>query len=146
MQVDWSEINAALGQAALLLTVIAEKAGLRFTKHILLPQGSFAKLGKPDDRRTLYQLYTDGSFSLFPKRNFNHALTGFLACIQELGQKVVEQDPTLQLPYHIQDDKIHDISITVSGADEDHWTRALKYMLTNLKWIVAWSTKHLQGA
>lgn len=142
--IEWTEINAALGQAILAVTVIANKAGIIFKKYILIPMGSFPKVCKIEDKRSQYSLFTDGSFSLFPKRNFNTALIGFLTCVQELGDHVTKHDPTLQLPYtiYINDGKIHDQIITL-GSDDETWTRALKFLLADIKWIIAWSTKHL---
>ena len=144
-QVDWPEINAALGQVALCVATIASRAGITFKQFILIPYGSFAKVVKSDDRqKSQFNLFTDGSFSLFPKRNFNSALAGLLCCIHELGEHVMHQDPTLQIPYAIlaSEGKIHGYPISL-GTDEEQWTRALKFMLSDIKWIVAWSTKHL---
>ena len=143
--VDWPEINAGLGEAAAAVNTVAKKSGITFRKFIIHPMGCFARISRSEDKKTMYNLFTDGSFSLFPKRNFNIALTGLLSCIDELGMYVMEHDPTLQLPYAINatDGKIHNHSIALS-ADEEQWTRALKYMLSDIKWVIAWSTKHLQ--
>lgn len=142
--IDWTEINAALGQAVLAVTIIAFKANISFKKYILIPMGSFPKVCKIEDKRSQYSLFTDGSFSLFPKRNFNTALIGFLTCVQELGDHVTKHDPTLQLPYVINanEGKINDQSV-ILGSDDETWTRALKLLLADIKWIIAWSTKHL---
>jgi hypothetical protein len=45
-QVEWSDINAALGQAALLLCVVVDKAGFRFRNYRVNPMGSFSKMVK----------------------------------------------------------------------------------------------------
>ena len=75
--VDFTEINAALGQAALALYIVSNQAELDFKNYNILPMGSFPKLVKIDDKKTTYPLYIDStSFSLFPKRNFNLALSG----------------------------------------------------------------------
>jgi beclin 1 len=42
--VDWAEINAGLGQVALLLVTVAREAGARFASHALLPMGSYSKV------------------------------------------------------------------------------------------------------
>lgn len=141
--IEWTEINAALGQAVLVVSIIAEKADVRFKRYNLSPMGSFSKITS-EDKRTSYSLFTDGSFSLFPKRNFNAALTGFITCVQELGEHVVKHDPTLCLPYNIDvdDSKIGDISFLL-GVDDEIWTRALKFLLADIKWIIAWASKHL---
>eukprot|EP01041_Mallomonas_annulata_P010607 gene10607-22145_t len=145
-QVDWTETNAALGQAAFIISAIAIRANITFHYYDIHPMGSFAKITKNDETsNVVYNLFTDGAFSLFPKRNFNGALIGFLTCIKELGDYIMERDPTLQLPYVIQTDKntINDLSIILTNGDEEIWTKALKYVLTDVKWIIAWATKHL---
>ena len=38
--VDWWEINAAWGQTALLLTALARKIGLQFSKYKIVPFGN----------------------------------------------------------------------------------------------------------
>lgn len=143
--IDWNEINSALGEAASAIYTIAQKSEYQFRKYQIYPMGCFARISRIDDRTNVYNLFTDGSYSLFPKRNFNIAMVGFLTCISELGNHVMEQDPTLQLPYdiNINEGKINSHSITLSN-DEEQWTRALKYLLSDVKWIIAWSTKHLQ--
>ncbi len=142
--VEWTEINAALGQAVLAIYVIANKSGVKFTKYNLVPNGSFSKVHLLDDVRNTYSLFTDGSFSLFPKRNFNLALTGFLQCVEDIGDHIRHADPTLSLPFSINvyDAKVNDMSILL-GTDDESWTRALKFLLANIKWIIAWKTKHI---
>jgi beclin 1 len=145
--VDWNEINAALGQALLAISTVATKAGYEYKKYTLSPMGSFSKVYKMEDKRTPLTLYSDGSFSLFPKRNFNSALTGFLSCVQELGEFTKSKDPTLQLPYAINviEGKVYD-QIILLGSDDEMWTRALKFLLTDVKWIIAWASKHCSGS
>lgn len=143
--IDWTEINAGLGQAVLALSIIAAKAGFDFKKYILSPMGSFSKVFKADDRRNALSLFVDGQ--LFYQRNFNAALTGFLTCVQELGDFIRSKDPTRALPYaiNINEGKIFDQSFAL-GSDEEMWTRALKFLLTDIKWIIAWATKHCNTA
>jgi beclin 1 len=51
--VDWPEINAALGQAALLLATIAGMRGndLVFSQYRLVPNGSFSKVVRLDNEK-----------------------------------------------------------------------------------------------
>ena len=87
--VEWMEINAALGQAVLAISTIAERADFRFRKYSLLPQGSFSKVFKNDDKRLIYNLFMDPTlFSLFPKSKFHPALFGFLCCVKELADHI----------------------------------------------------------
>lgn len=48
--VEWSEINAAWGQAALLLHCMAKKINLTFQRFRLVPYGNFSFLESLDDR------------------------------------------------------------------------------------------------
>lgn len=106
--------------------------------------GSYAKVIKVNDKKYIYPLYIDNTtFTLTPKRNFNNALTGFMTCLYEIGSFINKQDPTLSLPYRIStlDNRIGDLSYTY-GSDDTIWTRAMKFMLSDIKWIIAWYTKH----
>lgn len=136
-------MNAAFGQAVLAIAIVAEKAKIEFSKFDLLPMGNSPKIFRIDDRRTLYCLYADGSFSLFPKKRFNLALVGFLHCVDELGHHVNNRDPTLSLPYLIKPSEgtINGQSILL-GADDELWTRSLKFLLSDIKWIIAWAAKY----
>lgn len=147
-QVEWVEINAALGQAALAVSTVAEKIGIVFKKYVILPMGNFSRITRVDDRKVLYNLFSeDSSFNLFRKQNVNMALVGFLTCIEELGEYIIAQDPTLQFPYKINatEGKVNNHCILLYTEDEQ-WTRGLKFMLSNIKWVIAWSAKHVYGA
>jgi beclin 1 len=141
--VDWPEVNAALGETCLALSVLQSRTAVEFKKYGLVPLGSASKVYPINDKRTQYNLFIDGSFSLFPKRNFNTALGGLLFCVQELGEFISKHDPTIQMPYEVaaNDGKIGGHSIYF-GNDDEVWTRACKFMLTNVKWMIAWSSKH----
>lgn len=146
--IEFTEINAALGQAALVVSIVALKAGVEFKHFLISPMGSFPKIVRGDDKKTSYPLFIDSSsFTLFPKRNFNLALQGFMSCILELGDYIANYDPTLSLPFKISvnDSKIGDLSFTY-GNDDEVWTRALKFMLADIKWIIAWYTKHCSSS
>lgn len=142
--VDWQEVNAGVGQAAIVLVSVAISMGVEFSKYLIAPCGSFTKIARSGDGRVLYSLHTDESFSLFPRRNFNLALKAFLTCLGEVGEHVQEHDPTLRLPYDIKEHEgtIGGLPVALGSSLED-WTRALKYMMTDLKWIAAWAAKYL---
>lgn len=40
------------------------------------------------------------------------------------------------VPYEIQDDKIGGLTIKLMGNEPEKWTRACKFLLTDLKWLV----------
>ena len=79
-------------------------------------------------------------------QKFNTALIGFLHCIQELGDFIRNRDPTLSLPYlvNINEGKVFDQTINL-GSDDEMWTKALKFLLTDIKWIIAWASKHVNN-
>lgn len=136
-QVDWNEVNAALGEITLLLVSV----GFNFTRYILVPQGSHSKLKSADDSRQQYHLYIDESFSLLPRRNFNQAISALLVCAEELGNFVANQDPVLRYPYLIQNSQIDSLSC-LHSTHEETWTRSLKFLLTDMKWTIMWVAKH----
>lgn len=97
--VEWMEINAALGQAVLAISTIAERADFRFRQYSLLPLGSFSKVVKNDDKRLVYNLFMDPTlFSLFPKSKFHPALFGFLCCVKELADHISAHGEFFNLP------------------------------------------------
>jgi beclin 1 len=165
MTVEWADINAGLGQLVLLLDTLVRRAGFRFRNHQLVPLGSFSKIIKlppggvrgggqeaglvPSSPRTsggnaLNLYYDEANLVFFPRRNLNTALVAFLQCVEEFGTFVERQDPTLRLPHRIQDGgKVGGLSISLVQGEEEAWTRALKYLLTDLKWLLASHSKHV---
>lgn len=145
--VDFAEINAALGQAALALHIISTKAGINLKTFQVLPLASASKMVKVDDRRTMYPLFIDSgvTFSLFPKRNFNSGLSALISCMVEIGDFISEHDPTLTVPHlmSVSESTIAELSFVYGVTDGDEvWTRALKYMLANIKWMITWHSKN----
>ncbi|TVU35510.1 hypothetical protein EJB05_17406, partial [Eragrostis curvula] len=119
VKVKWDEINAAWGQAALLLHTMAQY----FT-----PKFQF------------------GSASSFMTSQFNNAMITFLTCLQDFAdfamsldkENNVPPDKSLKLPYMIDGDKVRGHTVVLSWNTEENWTRALKYMLCDLKWVLHW--------
>ncbi len=68
-------------------------------------------------------------------------MLGFLQCLKELGDYAESEDKHFRLPYRMDRDKIGEMSIKYSGYNTETWTKALKYMLTNLKWLLAWMAR-----
>jgi len=136
--VDWNEINAAWGQATLLLYTVAKKLHYQFSQYRLLPMGSCSKMEKASDKST-YELYGSSDISLgrlFWNRRFDNGMVAFLGCLKDLGAYAEGKEKKFQLPYKIEKDKIGEMSIKIQFNDEETWTKALKYMLTNLKFLV----------
>ncbi|EEY60515.1 beclin-1-like protein [Phytophthora infestans T30-4] len=133
--VEWVEINAALGQVVLLLATIADRANFEFSRNRLVPRGSFSRVVNMYGKE--YSLYSDGG--MFRRRGFNQAMILFLECVEDAGRRAMKEEPSLKFPYKVERGKIGGLPISL-GNDEQ-WTRALKYMLTHLKWLLAWISK-----
>ncbi|KAI9708136.1 MAG: autophagy protein 6 [Chrysothrix sp. TS-e1954] len=179
--VEWAEVNAAWGQALLLLSVMAEKLDYKFQGYRLLALGSFSKIEKLETLRSsttssssqtssskparasksaaettktelpLYHIPDMNPLSgTFFHRPFDAGMIAFLECLRQLGQHLEQltssarskdaerEQPRLRLPYEIKKDRIHDCSIKLGsfGGDEG-WTKACKYALTCLKFLLA---------
>ena len=50
--------------------------------------------------------------------------------------------PQFDLPYAVDGDKVGDLSIKSSIGRDSRWTKALKYLLVDLKWCLAWANEH----
>ncbi|EMS64450.1 Beclin-1-like protein [Triticum urartu] len=141
-KVEWDEINAAWGQAALLLHTMAQyfpKFQYRIKIH---PMGSYPRV--TDINNNTYELF--GPVNLFWSTRFDKAMTWFLTCLQEFSEFAISldkennvpSDKSLKLPYKIDGDKVGSYTIFLSFNKLENWTKALKYMLCNLKWVLYW--------
>eukprot|EP00039_Didymoeca_costata_P019555 m.337986 g.337986 ORF g.337986 m.337986 type:complete len:411 (+) comp18285_c0_seq1:139-1371(+) len=145
--VEWNEINAAWGQTVLLLHTMALKLNFKFSGYRLIPFGSLSRLERIDDSAQQLPLYHSGGFkfSFWDSSKFDVAMVAFLDCLQQFKDYVESQDKHFKLPYRINKDKIGDgngeLSIRTQHNHEETWTKALKFMLTNLKWSLAWVCK-----
>ena len=146
---DWAEINAAWGQTLLLLATIAEKLEFNFDGYRLRPMGSTSRIEKLDPpvsasstepRVTSLELFSSGDLPIgrmFTHRKFDMAMVAFLECLRQLGEHVEQRDPTLKLPYKIVKDKIGESCIRLAFNQDEAWTRACKYTLTCVKFLLA---------
>ncbi|XP_055585125.1 beclin-1-like protein [Uranotaenia lowii] len=141
--VDWSEINAAWGQTCLLLSALARKMNLVFKNYRLVPYGNHSHIEVLADGKEL-PLYGSGGFRFFWDTKFDTAMVAFLDCLQQFKEEVVKKDPDFCLPYRMEKGKIEDsatgssYSIKIQFNSEEQWTKALKFLLTNLKWGLTW--------
>jgi Apg6 BARA domain len=167
-RVPWSEVNAAFGQVALLLVVMKERphSGIAL-RHEIQPMGSTSKIvagrGGSSNNATggiglkgavagaaavggrgwTYSLHSDDSFQFFGKRNFNSALTSLLECVVDAATCIQDRDRTISLPYEMVPTQatIGGLSFLYSPTPE--WTRACKYLLTNLKHLMTYKVLSL---
>ncbi|KAK7112303.1 beclin-1-like [Littorina saxatilis] len=151
IQVEWAEINAAWGQAALLLHSLARKVNLTFKKYRLVPYGSFSYIEnlewdkkKKEEPKEL-SLFGSGGFKFFWDTKFDMGMAAFLNCLEQLWEKINDGN---NMPYAICGDRLQDretsnsFSVKTQFNCEEQWTKALKFMLTNLKWCLSWIQAH----
>ncbi|PKI83508.1 Vacuolar protein sorting-associated protein atg6 [Malassezia vespertilionis] len=139
-QVDWPEINAALGQSAFLLAVLSRILQYKFQTYNIIPRGSFTFVEKLDKSGVVYELYGTSDWQLgrlLHSRRFDYALIGFLECVHELCTHVKQQDTSFEPPYSIRKDRIGDASIRLQFNQPENWTRACKYVLLTYVFFVA---------
>ncbi|WFC95557.1 Vacuolar protein sorting-associated protein atg6 [Malassezia brasiliensis] len=141
-QVDWPEINAAWGQTAFLLTVLARKLALQFSAYRVHPKGSFSIVERLGPDKATYELYGTSEWQLgrlLHSRRFDHAMVGILTCVHELCEKVQELDPAATLPHTIEKDTIGGASIRLQFNQPEVWTRATRYLLFTLRALLCWT-------
>ncbi|KAH9732287.1 Beclin-1-like protein [Citrus sinensis] len=108
--VEWDEINAAWGQACLLLHTMFGPVNLFWSTRY-------------DKAMTL----------------FLSCLKDFAEFANSKDQENnIPPDKCFKLPYKIENDKVENYSITQSFNKQENWTKALKYTLCNLKWALFW--------
>jgi len=144
--VDWNELNTAWGQTVLLLHSLARKIQLQFVRFQLVPYGNYSYIKVLADDKDL-PLYGSGGFRLIWDTKFDAGMAAFLDCLQQFKEEVEKGDSGFCLPYEMEKGKIKDpatgstYSVKMQFNSEEQWTKAMKYMLTNLKWGLAWVTK-----
>eukprot|EP00112_Aurelia_sp_Birch-Aquarium-sp1_P011283 Seg2372.3 transcript_id=Seg2372.3/GoldUCD/mRNA.D3Y31 product=Beclin-1 protein_id=Seg2372.3/GoldUCD/D3Y31 len=142
--VEWTEINAAWGQTVLLLHSLSKKIGLTFKRFRLVPYGNHSYIECLEEKMKELPLYGSGGFRFFWDTKFDQAMVAFLDCLQQFKEEVERGDSGFYLPYRMEKGKIFDsrgtgsYSVRIQFNSEEHWTKALKFMLTNLKWGLAW--------
>ncbi|XP_037661642.1 beclin-2 [Choloepus didactylus] len=145
--VSWNEINAAWGQTALLLLALSNKIGLEFQRYRLVPCGNHSYLRSLTDDSIELPLFCYGGQSVFLDNKFDYAMMAFLDCMQQFKEEAEKGESGLCLPYRI-NVKNGLMEDPASGSEyysirtllntEEQWTKALKFMLVNLKWSLAW--------
>lgn len=65
-------------------------------------------------------------------------------CFAELAAAGMQADPGLTVPYDVtpSGERVGGLPLTLSlGAREELWSQALKFLLTDLKWLLAWTLR-----
>ncbi|EHH15909.1 hypothetical protein EGK_02076 [Macaca mulatta] len=151
--VGWNEINAAWGQAALLLLALANTIGLQFQRYRLIPCGNHSYLKSLTDEGTELPLFSYGGQDVFLNNKFDRAMVAFLDCMQQFKEEAEKGELGLCLPYRIQVETglMEDAggrgecySIRTHLNTQELWTKALKFLLINLKRSLIWVASRYQ--
>lgn len=137
-QVQWEEINAALGLACLLLDCMTKKCQVPASQYRLQPKGSFSAIQAGGETLLLYSNDSSGLTRFFDdSQRFDLAMVAFLSCLGELARFLLKDGSRPQLPFKIEGDKVGNFSVRLHNNQDEKWTKALKYMLCDLKWSIA---------
>ena len=155
--VTWSEINSGWGQISLLATALIKKLNVDLGDYKIVPYGSHSyievvntgafSLNLNCDRFQAswfsgqkYPLFGLGGRRYIWDADLDVAMVTFLKCLEQL--KVEFGERGVHLPYRMSDGNIQDpmtksiYSIKTQYGSEEQWTKALKFMLTNLRWCM----------
>lgn len=170
IKVPWQEINAALGQVILLLATITTRLEVKLDGYKLLPMGSYSKISKyQEDSQewVVYDAFNNDNFKigkLFKKEtSFDKAMESLLTVVRQMAiwlsrsgsqrhgstyanASEIEEpnEEEIELPYVMHKDKINGISVKLFGGKPNiEWTTAMKFLLTNTKWLFAFSSTKL---
>jgi beclin 1 len=140
MPIEWEEINAALGEAALLLHVCASKLSFQFRTYRPVAIGNVSRMEQVGGAKEAYMLA--GSFrTAVMSSQFNTALGALLAATDQMAQAVGRKF-NVAPPYKVTSDMIGDAkgdwySVKRPMRDSAKWVRALLYLLGELKWLLS---------
>eukprot|EP00850_Spirogloea_muscicola_P024819 SM001576S01998 [mRNA] locus=s1576:1073:1891:- [translate_table: standard] len=120
---------------------MAHLCRLTFSYRIL-PMGSYPRIA---DSKDTYNLF--GPVNIFWSTRYDKAMVFYLACLKEFADfahardRAAELPPgqsCFQLPYKIENDEVNGFTIKQSFNREERWTKALKFMLCDLKACLEW--------
>jgi beclin 1 len=58
---------------------------------------------------------------------------------QEVADFAAETDPSLCLPFSITGTEVNGLPVTHNK--DVQWTRAMKYLVTDVKWLLSWASR-----
>jgi len=140
IEVEWDEINVALGQAVHLMAILAHRFGYKFEKHKINLCGAMStiqlKFNQPSaqGKSQKFELYYGAD-----EERFNRGLVCLLECLNDLVIEVQKkmsdqlEDTDLKARcYKIDGEEIGGKSIKYRYAESEQWSTAMRYFLMNL--------------
>lgn len=134
--VSQAEMAAGWGLIALLIDVICNKCNVSLqVRPVARGSNSFVRL--PDG--TCYPLFGPdrGFMKIFAYHRFDQGMQYLLDSVKELEVLVQKIDPSAKLPFRIQGGKIEALGISSRSGTGESCTKALKFLLLNLKYLLA---------
>ncbi|CAH1396163.1 unnamed protein product [Nezara viridula] len=150
-EVSSTEINLALVEATALLCVLSDKLEVRFKDYFPVPHDINSFIIILSDQRIL-PLYCKCDLSHFRSKEFDDALVAFLDCMSQLHDKmkiITPRPGKAKIPYEIENDKLKDpetgrlYTVRLLSTNTEQWSRAMGYLLRNLKAMVKWVAIHI---
>ncbi|ODQ80552.1 hypothetical protein BABINDRAFT_166166 [Babjeviella inositovora NRRL Y-12698] len=150
-RVLWNEINAALGQVVLLLATLVRAFDVTTPEYRLRPMGSQSKIEQigqsertPAAKKvTVLEAFSSGEYSierLFTHGKLDAAMVALVDVVRAIWSKIQETDSSMDLPYKMVGEEVGGVSIKLSARTvSEEWTMACKFLLTNVKWLVAYA-------
>ncbi|KAG7882378.1 hypothetical protein KL905_000127 [Ogataea polymorpha] len=148
VKVSWHEINAALGQLALLLATVVRILDFQLDGYRIIPMGSTSRIEKyRKDRngsisKQTLDLFSSGEFSIgkiFTHNQLDAGMVALVDIVSQIGRKLKQLDESNDLPYKMTEDKVAGYPIKPSArSSNEEWTSACRYLLTNAKWILTY--------
>lgn len=132
VHVEWTELNAALGQVVLLVVILARLHGVTFRAHVLVPHGSYSKVYTA--AKVAYELHGSGAANLgrlFGTGRFEKALGMLIVCIGELCDHAAARPRAgvAAMPPH----PVNELSSSFIGSASEG-----KKLLSDLAWCLRW--------
>lgn len=145
------EINAALGQIILLLSIVINKLNLKIDNYKLYPLGSNSYIevtsGKHDTSWEKIDIFRNESNATFPAisdyfngdKKFDRALLNLLKLTDLIKNNLIKIDNSNVIPFKIENYKINGYSIQFSsGKSNDEWNNACNSLLITCKWLLTY--------
>jgi len=128
----------------LLLNSLAKRIDLQFKKYKIVPLGSHSYIEDFNELKNgkcvPLPLYTSRRHFSWDTQ-FDKAMVAFLDCVNQFKLAIESKNQRFCLPYKmnektkgvITDSNGYQFSVRPQAGSLEQWTKALKYMLTNLK-------------